>query len=214
MGERLRVRQGEAKGDEPHPQLLPDLQGREAILKVHAAKVKLAENVDFNTIACAASGASGAKLANMVNEAALRAVRQGRRLATREDLQESIEVVIAGYQKKNKILSDHERMIVSYHEIGRALVAALQTYSAPVAKITIIPPPFSVTFERKVVRTGRKPTPQRKHHFFCLSFNRCNSIYSTTASLPCSLKESISCTSFSQVQSRVTYTISKGFFSS
>lgn len=139
MGERLRVRQGEAKGDEPHPQLLPDLQGREAILKVHAAKVKLAENVDFNTIACAASGASGAKLANMVNEAALRAVRQGRRLATREDLQESIEVVIAGYQKKNKILSDHERMIVSYHEIGRALVAALQTHSAPVAKITIIP---------------------------------------------------------------------------
>lgn len=136
MGERLRVRQGEAKGDEPHPQLLPDLQGREAILKVHAAKVKLAENVDFNTIACAASGA---KLANMVNEAALRAVRQGRRLATREDLQESIEVVIAGYQKKNKILSDHERMIVSYHEIGRALVAALQTHSAPVAKITIIP---------------------------------------------------------------------------
>ncbi len=102
MGERLRVRQGEAKGDEPHPQLLPDLQGREAILKVHAAKVKLAENVDFNTIDCAASGASGAKLANMVNEAALRAVRQGRRLATREDLQESIEVVIAGYQKKNK----------------------------------------------------------------------------------------------------------------
>jgi len=90
-------------------------------------------------IACAASGASGAKLANMVNEAALRAVRQGRRLATREDLQESIEVVIAGYQKKNKILSDHERMIVSYHEIGRALVAALQTHSAPVAKITIIP---------------------------------------------------------------------------
>lgn len=139
MGERLRVRQGEAKGDEPHPQLLPDLQGREAILKVHAAKVKLAENVDFNTIACAASGASGARLANMVNEAALRAVRQGRRLATREDLQESIEVVIAGYQKKNKILSDHERMIVSYHEIGRALVAALQTHSAPVAKITIIP---------------------------------------------------------------------------
>ncbi len=136
MGERLRVRQGEAKGDEPHPQLLPDLQGREAILKVHAAKVKLAENVDFNTTACAASGA---KLANMVNEAALRAVRQGRRLATREDLQESIEVVIAGYQKKNKILSDHERMIVSYHEIGRALVAALQTHSAPVAKITIIP---------------------------------------------------------------------------
>ncbi len=121
------------------PVELPDLQGREAILKVHAAKVKLAENVDFNAIARAASGASGAELANMVNEAALRAVRQGRKFVTQEDLQESIEVVIAGYQKKNKILSDHERMIVSYHEIGHALVAALQTHSAPVAKITIIP---------------------------------------------------------------------------
>ncbi len=121
------------------PVELPDLQGREAILKVHAAKVKLAEAVDFNAIARAASGASGAELANMVNEAALRAVRQGRRFVTQEDLQESIEVVIAGYQKKNKILSDRERMIVSYHEIGHALVAALQTHSAPVAKITIIP---------------------------------------------------------------------------
>ena len=121
------------------PVELPDLQGREAILKVHAAKVKLANNVDFNAIARAASGASGAELANMVNEAALRAVRQGRKFVTQEDLQESIEVVIAGYQKKNKILSDHERMIVSYHEIGHALVAALQTHSAPVAKITIIP---------------------------------------------------------------------------
>ncbi len=121
------------------PVELPDLQGREAILKVHAAKVKLADNVDFNAIARAASGASGAELANMVNEAALRAVRQGRKFVTQEDLQESIEVVIAGYQKKNKILSDHERMIVSYHEIGHALVAALQTHSAPVAKITIIP---------------------------------------------------------------------------
>lgn len=121
------------------PVELPDLQGREAILKVHADKVKLAEDVDFNAIARAASGASGAELANMVNEAALRAVRQGRKLVTQEDLQESIEVVIAGYQKKNKILSDHERMIVSYHEIGHALVAALQTHSAPVAKITIIP---------------------------------------------------------------------------
>ncbi len=121
------------------PVELPDLQGREAILKVHAAKVKLAEDVDFNAIARAASGASGAELANMVNEAALRAVRQGRRFVTQEDLQESIEVVIAGYQKKNKILSDKERMIVSYHEIGHALVAALQTHSAPVAKITIIP---------------------------------------------------------------------------
>jgi len=121
------------------PVELPDLQGREAILKVHAAKVKLANNVDFNAIARAASGASGAELANMVNEAALRAVRQRRKFVTQEDLQESIEVVIAGYQKKNKILSDHERMIVSYHEIGHALVAALQTHSAPVAKITIIP---------------------------------------------------------------------------
>ncbi len=121
------------------PVELPDLQGREAILKVHAAKVKLAEDVDLSAIARAASGASGAELANMVNEAALRAVRQGRKYVIQEDLQESIEVVIAGYQKKNKILSDHERMIVSYHEIGHALVAALQTHSAPVAKITIIP---------------------------------------------------------------------------
>ena len=121
------------------PVELPDLQGREAILKVHAKKVKLAENVDFNAIARAASGASGAELANMVNEAALRAVRQGRGAVTQEDLQESIEVVIAGYQKKNKILSDKERMTVSCHEIGHALVAALQTHSAPVAKITIIP---------------------------------------------------------------------------
>ncbi|MDE6936543.1 MAG: ATP-dependent zinc metalloprotease FtsH, partial [Oscillospiraceae bacterium] len=121
------------------PVELPDLQGREAILRVHAKRVKLAENVDFNAIARAASGASGAELANMVNEAALRAVRQGRGVVTQEDLQESIEVVIAGYQKKNKILSDKERMIVSCHEIGHALVAALQTHSAPVAKITIIP---------------------------------------------------------------------------
>ena len=121
------------------PVELPDLQGREAILRVHAKRVKLAENVDFNAIARAASGASGAELANMVNEAALRAVRQGRGMVTQEDLQESIEVVIAGYQKKNKILSDKERMIVSCHEIGHALVAALQTHSAPVAKITIIP---------------------------------------------------------------------------
>ena len=121
------------------PVELPDLKGREAILKVHAARVKIGEDVDFNAIARAASGASGAELANMVNEAALRAVRQGRKFVTQADLQESIEVVIAGYQKKNKILSDHERMIVSYHEIGHALVAALQTHSAPVAKITIIP---------------------------------------------------------------------------
>ena len=121
------------------PVELPDLQGREEILKVHAKKVKLADDVDFNAIARAASGASGAELANMVNEAALRAVRQGRKFVTQADLQESIEVVIAGYQKKNKILSDHERLIVAYHEIGHALVAALQTHSAPVAKITIIP---------------------------------------------------------------------------
>ena len=121
------------------PVELPDLKGREAILKVHAAKVKIGEDVDFNAIARAASGASGAELANMVNEAALRAVRQGRKFVTQADLQESIEVVIAGYQKKNKILTDHERLVVSYHEIGHALVAALQTHSAPVAKITIIP---------------------------------------------------------------------------
>ena len=121
------------------PVELPDLKGREAILKVHAAKVKIGEDVDFNAIARAASGASGAELANMVNEAALRAVRQGRKFVTQADLQESIEVVIAGYQKKNKILTDHERMVVSCHEIGHALVAALQTHSAPVAKITIIP---------------------------------------------------------------------------
>ncbi len=121
------------------PVELPDLQGREAILRVHAKKVKVGDDVDFNAIARAASGASGAELANMVNEAALRAVRQGRNFVTQADLQESIEVVIAGYQKKNKILSDHERLIVSYHEIGHALVAALQTHSAPVAKITIIP---------------------------------------------------------------------------
>ena len=121
------------------PVELPDLQGREAILKVHAKKVKMGEDVDFNAIARAASGASGAELANMINEAALRAVRCGRKYVNQSDLQESIEVVIAGYQKKNKILSDHERLIVSYHEVGHALVAALQSGTAPVAKITIIP---------------------------------------------------------------------------
>ena len=121
------------------PVELPDLQGREEILKVHAKKVKMGEDVDFNAIARAASGASGAELANMINEAALRAVRCGRKFVNQSDLQESIEVVIAGYQKKNKILSDHERLIVSYHEIGHALVAALQSGTAPVAKITIIP---------------------------------------------------------------------------
>ena len=118
---------------------LPDLQGREAILKVHARKIRLGDDIDFNAIARAASGASGAELANMVNEAALRAVRSGRKYVTQADLEESIEVVIAGYQKKNKVLSDKERLIVSYHEIGHALVAALQTHSAPVTKITIIP---------------------------------------------------------------------------
>ena len=121
------------------PVELPDLQGREAILKVHARKVKLGDNIDFNAIARAASGASGAELANMINEAALRAVREGRQFVMQEDLEESIEVVRAGYQKKNKVLSDKEKLIVSYHEIGHALVAALQTHSAPVTKITIIP---------------------------------------------------------------------------
>ena len=121
------------------PVELPDLKGREEILKVHAKKIKLAENVDFGTVARMASGASGAELANIVNEAALRAVRDGRRLVTQADLEESIETVIAGYQKKNAILTDREKWIVSYHEIGHALVAARQTHSAPVQKITIIP---------------------------------------------------------------------------
>ena len=121
------------------PVELPDLKGREEILKVHARKIKLAENVDFSTVARMASGASGAELANIVNEAALRAVRDGRRLVTQADLEESIETVIAGYQKKNAILTDKEKWIVSYHEIGHALVAARQTHSAPVQKITIIP---------------------------------------------------------------------------
>ena len=121
------------------PVELPDLLGREAILKVHAKKIKVAEDVDFNKIARMASGASGAELANIVNEAALRAVRDGRRFATQADLEESIEVVIAGYQKKNAIMTDHEKKIVSYHEVGHALVAAMQTHSAPVQKITIVP---------------------------------------------------------------------------
>lgn len=121
------------------PVELPDLAGREAILKVHAQKVKLGDDIDFNAIARAASGASGAELANMVNEAALRAVKDGRKFVTQGDLEESIEIVIAGYQKKNKVLSDKEKLIVSYHEIGHALTAALQTNSAPVTKITIIP---------------------------------------------------------------------------
>ena len=121
------------------PVELPDLKGREEILRVHARKIKVAEDVDYNKIARMASGASGAELANIVNEAALRAVRDGRRFATQSDLEESIEVVIAGYQKKNAILTDKEKWTVAYHEIGHALVAALQTHSAPVQKITIIP---------------------------------------------------------------------------
>ena len=121
------------------PVELPDLKGREEILKVHAKKIKIAEDMDFNKVARMASGASGAELANIVNEAALRAVRDGRRFATQADLEESIEVVIAGYQKKNAIMTDHEKKIVSYHEIGHALVAAMQTHSAPVQKITIVP---------------------------------------------------------------------------
>ena len=121
------------------PVELPDLKGREAILQVHAKKIKVAEDVDFNKVARMASGASGAELANIVNEAALRAVRDGRRFATQADLEESIEVVIAGYQKKNAIMTDEEKKIVSYHEIGHALVAAMQTHSAPVQKITIVP---------------------------------------------------------------------------
>ena len=121
------------------PVELPDLKGREEILKVHARKIKIAEDVDFNKVARMASGASGAELANIVNEAALRAVRDGRRFATQADLEESIEVVIAGYQKKNAIMTDHEKKIVAYHEIGHALVAAKQSNSAPVQKITIVP---------------------------------------------------------------------------
>ena len=121
------------------PVELPDLKGREEILKVHAKKVKIAPGVDFNTVARMASGASGAELANIVNEAALRAVRAGRKSVTQADLEESIEVVIAGYQKKNAILTDEEKRIVAYHEIGHALVAALQSHSAPVQKITIVP---------------------------------------------------------------------------
>ena len=121
------------------PVELPDLKGREEILKVHAKKIKVAEDVDFNKVARMASGASGAELANIVNEAALRAVRDGRKFAAQADLEESIEVVIAGYQKKNAIMTDHEKRIVAYHEIGHALVAAKQTNSAPVQKITIVP---------------------------------------------------------------------------
>ena len=121
------------------PVELPDLQGREEILKLHAKNIKISDNVDFNVIARMASGASGAELANMINEAALRAVRDGRKFVVQNDLEESVEVVIAGYQKKNKILTDKEKLVVSYHEVGHALVAALQNHTAPVTKITIIP---------------------------------------------------------------------------
>lgn len=125
--------------DRQVPVSLPDLQGRIAILKVHAQKIKADPNIDYGKVARMASGASGAELANIVNEAALRAVREGRTFATEKDMEASIEVVIAGYEKKNAILSDNEKWVVAYHEIGHALVAALQTHSAPVQKITIIP---------------------------------------------------------------------------
>lgn len=138
------------------PVELPDLQGREAILKVHARKVKLAEDVDLHTIARMASGASGAELANIVNEAALRAVRANRSFVNQADLEESIEVVIVGYQKKNTVLSDHEKKVVSYHEIGHALVAAMQSHSAPVQKITIIPRTSGALGYTMQVETGDK----------------------------------------------------------
>ena len=135
---------------------LPDLAGREAILKVHARKIKLADHVDFHTVARMASGASGAELANIINEAALRAVRSGRTVVEQADLEESIEVVIAGYQKKNAVLSDQERQVVAYHEIGHALVAALQSHSAPVQKITIIPRTSGALGYTMQVDTGDK----------------------------------------------------------
>ncbi|MDY2809686.1 MAG: ATP-dependent zinc metalloprotease FtsH [Candidatus Faecousia sp.] len=138
------------------PVELPDLVGREAILKVHARKIKLAENVDFHTVARMASGASGAELANIINEAALRAVRSGRTVVEQADLEESIEVVIAGYQKKNAVLSDKERQMVACHEIGHALVAALQSHSAPVQKITIIPRTSGALGYTMQVDTGDK----------------------------------------------------------
>ena len=138
------------------PVELPDLQGREAILKVHAKKIKPAEDVDFHIIARMAAGASGAELANIINEAALRAVRNGRTIVTQSDLEESIEVVIAGYQKKNAVLSDQEKKVVAYHEIGHALVAAKQTNSAPVQKITIIPRTSGALGYTMQVETGDK----------------------------------------------------------
>ena len=138
------------------PVELPDLAGREEILKVHAKKIKTADDVDFHTIARMAAGASGAELANIINEAALRAVRNGRVIVNEADLEESIEVVIAGYQKKNAVLSDHEKLVVSYHEIGHALVAALQSHSAPVQKITIIPRTSGALGYTMQVDTGDK----------------------------------------------------------
>ena len=138
------------------PVELPDLAGREAILKVHAKKIKTADDVDFHTIARMAAGASGAELANIINEAALRAVRNGRVIVNEADLEESIEVVIAGYQKKNAVLSDHEKLVVSYHEIGHALVAALQSHFAPVQKITIIPRTSGALGYTMQVDTGDK----------------------------------------------------------
>ena len=138
------------------PVELPDLQGREAILKVHAKKIKTGEDVDFHTVARMAAGASGAELANIVNEAALRAVRSGRVIVTQADLEESVEVVIAGYQKKNAVLSDQEKKVVAYHEIGHALVAALQNHSAPVQKITIIPRTSGSLGYTMQVETGDK----------------------------------------------------------
>ena len=138
------------------PVELPDLAGREAILKVHAKKIKTADDVDFHTVARMAAGASGAELANIINEAALRAVRNGRVIVTEADLEESIETVIAGYQKKNAVLSDQEKRVVAYHEIGHALVAALQTHSAPVQKITIIPRTSGALGYTMQVDTGDK----------------------------------------------------------
>ncbi len=138
------------------PVELPDLAGREAILKVHAKKIKVTDDVDFHTIARMASGASGAELANIINEAALRAVRDGRTVVNQSDLEESIEVVIAGYQKKNAVLSDKEKMVVAYHEIGHALVAAKQSHSAPVQKITIIPRTSGALGYTMQVETGDK----------------------------------------------------------
>ena len=135
---------------------LPDLRGREAILKVHAKKIKTADDVDFHTVARMAAGASGAELANIINEAALRAVRGGRTVVTEADLEESIEVVIAGYQKKNAVLSDQEKRVVAYHEIGHALVAAMQSHSAPVQKITIIPRTSGALGYTMQVDTGDK----------------------------------------------------------